>query len=226
MGPAAPVHHGARAFGPRAASLAGAALAAVTAGVAGLRRTRKPLHPRGVVTHGVLRREGASTKTGVPWLDEPGVDDVLVRRSRAVGLPSSVPDIHGLAMRMPTATGSFDLLLASTGLGRLTRFLLTSSRSPWARPLTTLLPYRSPRGPVLLAAEHSSETQLELWVASPWGPWSRFARLKLSPEIDMRAEAAVNFDPIANTTPGLENYDWVRRLRQPAYRTARRSRRT
>ena len=44
------------------------------------------------------------------------------------------------------------LLLASTGLGRLTRFTLTAARSPYRRPLTTLLPYRTPAGAVLLSA--------------------------------------------------------------------------
>jgi hypothetical protein len=30
---------------------------------------------------------------------------------------------------------------------------------------------------------------------------------------------------LLNTLPGLENYGWVRRLREPSYFTARRSRR-
>jgi hypothetical protein len=34
----------------------------------------------------------------------------------------------------------------------------------------------------------------------------------------------VSFDPTRNTVPGLENYDWVRRLREPSYGTARHTR--
>jgi hypothetical protein len=34
----------------------------------------------------------------------------------------------------------------------------------------------------------------------------------------------VSFDPVRNVLPGLAPYDWVRRLREPAYLTARRSR--
>jgi hypothetical protein len=50
---------------------------------------------------------------------------VLVRQSRAVGLPPRVPDIFGLAVQVPTQDGRHvDLLLASTGVGRLTRFTL------------------------------------------------------------------------------------------------------
>jgi hypothetical protein len=38
------------------------------------------------------------------------------------------------------------------------------------------------------------------------------------------ADTPVSFEPVGNLLPGLETYDWVRRLRAPAYRTARRSR--
>jgi hypothetical protein len=48
-----------------------------------------------------------------------------VRQSRAVGLPSPAPDIFGLAVRVPTEGGRHgDLLFATTGLGRITRFTL------------------------------------------------------------------------------------------------------
>ena len=34
----------------------------------------------------------------------------------------------------------------------------------------------------------------------------------------------LSFEPARNVLPGLEVYEWVRRLRQPAYTTARASR--
>jgi hypothetical protein len=181
----------------------------------------KPLHPRGDLVRGTLHRSGVLPPTGVPWLDEPGQDDVLARVSRAVGLPSVVPDVHGLALRVPTEQGYGDLLLASTGTGRATRFLLTAARRPGGRPMTTLLPYRTPAGPVLLGATEESPGRWVLAVAAPQGPWRRFAGLTLA---ETREESEVSFDPVRNTVPGLEVPDWVRRLREPAYRTARRSR--
>ena len=127
------------------------------------RPAAKPLHPEGVVTSGTLRRFGAAETVDAAWLDEPGTDRVLVRQSRAVGLPSGLPDIFGLALRVPTPDGGHgDLLLASTGLGRLTRFTLTVSRSPRRRPLTTLLPYRTPCGPVLISAVYGDEHTIVL----------------------------------------------------------------
>lgn len=205
------------------AAAGGTLLAATTRAVAVVRPAAKPLHPRGEVLQGRLFRTGADPATGVPWLDDAGEDDVLVRRSRAIGLPGSVPDIHGLAVRVPLPNGGYgDLLLASTGWGRLTRFVLTASRSPQGRPMTTLLPYRTDRGPLLLGARATGEESFELAVAAPEGDWARFAELRLSavPATDPE----ISFDPVANQLPGLEQYDAVERLREPSYHTARASR--
>ncbi len=208
------------------ASAGGLLLAGTTRAVAAVRPAAKPLHPRGEVTRGRLFRCGARPVTGVPWLDEIGEDDVLVRRSRAIGLPGSAPDIHGLAVRVPRPDGGHgDLLLASTGWSRVTRFVLTLSRSPRRRPLTTLLPYRTEQGPLLLGARATGGDSFELAAAAPEGEWVRFAELRLSalPAGDPFG-TDVAFDPVANRLPGLEQYDAVERLREPAYRIARASR--
>lgn len=205
-----------------AASVGGAGLAAATRLVAALRPAAKPLHPKGDVVTAVLRRSGGH-QTGSPWLDTTGTDEVLVRRSRALGLPAGMPDIHGLAVRVPLEGGGHgDLLFAMTGAGRLTRFTLTAARSPYSRPMTTLLPYRTPTGPRLLGAVARAEDRYELTYASPGGDWHRFADLVLSSTHG--PDALVSFDPVRNTLPGLDNYEWVRRLREPAYGTARHSR--
>jgi hypothetical protein len=210
---------GAQAVG----SASGAVLAATTRTLAALRPAPKPLHPRGDVVRGRLFRHGARPATGVAWLDEEGRDDVLVRRSKAIGLPGSAPDIHGLAVRVPLADGGHgDLLFATTGWGRLTRFVLTASREPFGRPMTTLLPYDTVAGPVLLGARATGEETIEIAVATYDGDWTAFADLRLSklPGEDR----AISFDPVRNRIPGLEQYGVVERMREPAYRTARASR--
>ncbi len=205
-----------------AASLGGAGLAAAIRLVAALRAAAKPLHPRGDVVNATLRRFGGG-HTGASWLDEAGSDEVLVRRSRAVGLPGPLPDVHGLAVRVPRRGGGHgDLLLASTGRGRASRFLLTVGRTPGSRPLTTLMPYRTPTGPRLVGARAVGEQRYELAHATPGGEWEPFAELVLSGT--RGPDPLVSFDPLRNTLPGLDNYEWVRRLREPAYATARRSR--
>jgi hypothetical protein len=205
-------------------SAAGQVLRAVTRLISA-RPAGKPLHPRGSTTRGTLCRFGSATRTGAQWLDGTGDDRVIVRQSRAVGLPPPFPDVFGLAVRVPTSGGGHgDLLLASTGLGRLTRFILTLARSPHSRPMTTLLPYRTPLGPVLLSAEFRDRTTITMSWAVLFGAWHPFAELRLDDDAGDEPDTPLSFEPVANTVPGLVTYDWVRRLRAPAYATARRSR--
>jgi hypothetical protein len=209
----------------RVASSAGGQILRVATQIAAARPATKPLHPRGSVVPGTLHRFGAEEETGAAWLDQVGEDHVLVRQSRAVGTPAPVPDIFGLAVRVPSDGGRHgDLLFASTGLGPLTRYTLTPARSPYQRPLTTLLPYRTPAGGVLLSAVFHDATTVALAWAIGSGRWHPFARLVLHPAPVGEEDARLSFDPIRNPLPGLDTYAWVRRLREPAYATARRSR--
>jgi hypothetical protein len=207
-----------------ASSVGGEVLGAATR-VVSARRAAKPLHPDGSVVPGTLRRFGDQVRTGAAWLDDTGEDEVLVRRSRAVGLAAPLPDVVGLAVRVPLDTGEYgDLLFASTGLGRLSRFTLTPTRSPYRRALTTLLPYRVPAGPLLLCVLSHDDQTLDLAWAVGVGSWHRFAELRIRRGIVDEGDLPLSFDPIRNVLPGLENYGWVRRLREPAYATARSSR--
>jgi hypothetical protein len=205
-----------------ASSVGGSVLAAATQGVASLRPARKPLHPDGEVVDGRVFRRGSDEPTGVAWLDEEGEDDVVVRRSRAIGLPASLPDIHGLAVRVPTDGGPGDILFATTGWGRITRFVLTATRQPRARPMTTLLPYDTDSGALLLAADGVGSGSYDLSWARPSGEWHHFGVLLLS--TTRSDDAEISFDPVANQVPGLRQYPSVQRLRAPAYLRARRSR--
>jgi hypothetical protein len=184
------------------------------------RNRTKPLHPTGRLRRATITRTGAAARSGVPWLDEPGRDDVLVRESRGIGLPDALPDIHGLALRWELDGSVADVLLANTGLGRLSRYLLTPTRKAHGRPLTSLLPYRSPRGALLLAAVPTSERGYDLRWAGPLGPWQTFGTLELGEPLG--DDTRVSFDPVVNVVPGLRSYGWVQRLREPAYWAARR----
>ena len=216
---------------PRAASsVGGALLAAGTQGVASLRRARKPLHPDGEVLTGRIYRTGSAVKAGVDWLDDAGEDDADVRLSRAIGLPRALPDIHGLALRVHLGDGDADrsaaqvgdILFATTGWGRVTRFTLTMSRHPRTRPLTTLLPYDTDSGALLLGADGLGAETYELSWARPAGDWHPFGVLRLSTRHS--ADREISFDPVLHQLPGLRQYPTVRRLREPAYLRARRSR--
>lgn len=206
-----------------AAALGGGLLAGATQALATLRTAAKPLHPDGEVRRGHLVRRGTDPgpHVGVAWIDEPGEDDVVVRLSRAVGLPDGVPDIHGLALRVLGGPGPADVLFANTGTRRLTRFALTASRHPHARPMTTLLPYRSATGPVLLRVDSAGPDRYELSWARPSGRWRPFGTIHLQERL---GDPGTSFDPLLHQLPGLTQYPTVLRLREPAYRRARRSR--
>jgi hypothetical protein len=206
-----------------AADAGGVLLGAGARTLGALRPARKPLHPAGRVVTGRLLRHGFATPTGVAFLDDAGDHPVTVRESRAIGLPETLPDIHGLAIRVTNPDGTpGDLLLATTGWGRVTRFVLTPSRTTYGRPMTTLLPYRTALGPLLLGARSASPGRVELAYAVADGAWRRFAELLVSQ--DEAPDQAISFDPVLHPVAGLEQYPAVLRLREPAYRSARGSR--
>lgn len=205
-----------------AADVAGRALSAVIDAIARLRPADKPLHPEGVTYAGRLVRPGGTEPVGVPWFDVPGEDEVLVRTSHAIGLPGRIPDIDGLAIRVPTdPPGYADVLLASTGWDRLTRHLLVPA---WQehQPLTTLLPYRSPVGPVVIGARPVDVRGYELHWARVGQAWQPLGDLTL--ERTLHEEDETSFDPVLNVLPGLRQYAWVEHLRERSYATARRRR--
>lgn len=199
---------------------AGLVLEAATHVVSALRTAPKPLHPRGTVWAGEITRTGGGVvPTGVPWLDEAGTDEAIVRVSAAIGLPHGWPDIQGIAVHLPDQDGA-DLLFASTGAGRVTRSMLRLVRPTTRHVASTLVPYRGPRGPVMLAATLVEPEQYALLRADGGGPWIGFGHLRLV----ARLEAERSYDPVARPLPGLRNYGWVERLRSPAYRAARQDR--
>ena len=204
----------------RLASAAGAALAGAATLVASVRPADKPLHPRGTTWAATWTRTGAAT--GVSWLDESGELPAVVRQSRAAGLPEGWPDVLGLAVRVEVGRGSFaDVLLASTGSGPLTRFLLRPALDPASPFFGTLLPYRTVAGPLLIGARAGVAGTWDVVCAVGRGPWVGFARLTTHEPLPA---AHVSFDPVLNRPPGLGQYDAWARMRLPAYRAARRSR--
>lgn len=224
-----------RAAGRATGAAAGLGLGAVFGAVAALRHGR-PLHPQGVTLRVTLLGEGAG-RTGVPLLDHAGVSDGTVRVSRAMGLPPWLPDIYGVALRLPQTAGydgePADLLFASTGDSRLGRFTLLLHSDLSDGPLTTLLPVRSPAGPLLLRlAPVPGSTvrevgpslrvpdRLSLSYAVGTGPWVPVAEVAVGARIEGQDDPR-RHDPVVHQLPGTEQYPVVRFLREPAYAAAR-----
>ena len=162
-------------------------------------RDGKPMHPRGAVFDAVLERHGASRPWGVPFLDTTGTEGVVVRLSRGAGLPAWLPDLLGLAVRLGGEDGApVDLLLSSTGRGRLTR-VLPALRRDTASAYCSIMAYRSVAGSLRIAALPTTDG-----VPSDPAPL---------------AAAAVRHPP-----PGLVPDGPLARFRAPAYAAAQAAR--
>lgn len=207
-------------------------------------RDGKPMHPRGVVLDAVLERTGGPADWGVPWLAGSGEQAALVRLSRGAGLPPPLPDLLGLAVRLPGTAGAqdpVDLLMSSTGRGRLTRWVPVPRRDA-ACAYSSIMGYRSAAGPVFLAAlpepgarrvtaepgpvaaaARAGRLACTLVAARGVGEWQPFARLRLLapvPEVD----PDLRFDAVRNPPPGLAPDGPMARFRAPAYAAAREGR--
>ena len=189
---------------------------------------------RGVVDAGArdaAQRAGSETDVLVETpVGQPGPGRSVITpqaaleltRSVPAGLPAPLPDVHGLALRVLLPDGPGDVLMNTAGFGRWTRYALVPTRSAYARPLSTLIPYRTVAGPVLIGAREVGPDRLELTCAVDGGPFRVFGEVALGPRHE---DQDVSFDVVTHTLPGLEQYDAVRRLRAPSYAAARASRR-
>jgi hypothetical protein len=203
-------------------------------------RPDRPIHPSGVALAGTIERLPGSPGSGILWVDSPGVDRVSARLSRSVGTPPGWPDIIGLALRISTESGPADVLLASTPMSWPGRLLLTAHRDAASSKLTSLMPYKGARGPVLLAASTdrpgpglpaapdafrralgTGTWTLGLYHARPAGHWTRFGTLALALDPG-KADTPTRFDPLAHPLPGAGTYRWTALLREPSYAAARR----
>lgn len=208
---------------PRLAVVAAAGAGVVLGGITvviGVLRGAKPLHPRGSVVRAHLHLHSRPPELGMA-LGVPGHREAQVRFSRAIGLPESLPDIQGLAMRVHDPDGPIDVLLASTGRGPLSRYVLTMRRRPEDGAFTSVMPYKGPRGPVLLGAEPSHDPRIYVleW-ATPQGPWRTFATLECEQLPSAADDAPIRFRPLANAPRGLAAYEWTAQLRRYGYRWA------
>ncbi|MEN1975071.1 hypothetical protein [Cellulomonas olei] len=203
---------------------AGAVLAVAVRAVGVLRRSPRPLHPRGVVHRGVLLLDDAGAP-GARELGAPAVVPALVRVSRSAGLPAPLPDVGGLAVRWWRDGREQDLLLSSTGLGRLGRFALVPRLRPSRGPFSTIMPFvdEDGRGVVLAAVPVPGAPRdgvdLLLLSARPGGAWRRCGRLTCPPAPDDGDDDALRIDPVRHAPMAVPG--WAARVRRRSYRVAR-----
>ena len=186
-------------------------------------RRTKPLHPRGQVGTAVLDVTTPAPGLGVPLLAVPGRHDCLVRWSRSAGVPSPLPDVEGLALRVEDRGDGHpaDLLFAGAGEGRWTRYAVLLRGPHRHGPMSTLLPVVGSAGSLMFLVEPEDDedppVRWRLAVASAGGAWQAVGTLAAT----WGPDEPVRFDPVLHPLPGTRQHPLVEAFREPAYAAAR-----
>ncbi|MEU8900630.1 phosphodiesterase [Nocardia sp. NPDC048505] len=208
-------------------------------GVVARLRGARVFHPDGLYLTGRLRADSE-----FEHLFGAGDQPVTARLSKGTAMPAGLPDVLGLAFRVPTRDNRpWDFALATTGTGALSRFLVTPARGWRTARFGSLLPYRfDSSDPTWIFAEPdhaqpdtASLTALDghvednlltfLLTASSYAkPHRKFAELTLCQ--DEAVEHPVDyFDPVLHCPPGVRMVPGaVNTLRELAYTGSRRGR--
>lgn len=187
--------------GPRAAF-------ATALGLGTAVRGARVFHPRGQSYAACLTVAG-SGDLGSRLLDEPGEHAGVVRLSRGAGLPQPLPDIDGLALRLPglgVDGAPLDLLVNAAW-----RFVFapTALSPTWS----CILPYRTGTGRLLLVGARPADGGFSLLVAPLLGAWRPWARLELGDPFDGEA---LRFAPTVGADD-LQPVELFRSLRAASY---------
>jgi hypothetical protein len=181
---------------------------------------------------------------GVPLFARPRELEGVVRLSRSIGLPESLPDLYGAALRIRDAHGRGehqDLMFVTGGEGAVARHLLSFTRDYGGRTLSTVLPYRigGRLWVFLLRAEAKDglgtlddvtraarEGRLAFRLAiAPGGGGRpvRLARIEVGEPLDEHAEWELRFDT-AHAGGGIEPAGFPNNLRPAAYHASQAAR--
>lgn len=148
-------------------------------GVATALRGARVFQPSGRA-HEVVVTVAGGLGTGARLLDVPARHEGVVRLSRGIGLPASLPDVEGMALRLPglgTGGAPLDLLINSA-------WRYAFAPSVLAPTWSAVLPHRTGSGRLVLLGARPQEDGFDLLVASPLGPWRSWGRLELGDRFD------------------------------------------
>jgi hypothetical protein len=200
-------------------------------------RGRRIAHPHGIGFE-------AELSVDAPPLEDPAagvladraVQRAVVRFSRALGLPETLPDILGIALRLPDCYGPGvhqDLLTVTSWRAPLARHTLTAAPGGFlGHFFTTLVPYRVVDRLLMVGLEATPRSrsphrldrfaarapgcEFELVTAGLTKGWNRIGALRIGPRIDDAEINDVRFNPW-NTAPGVTPVGPLQKARAEAY---------
>jgi hypothetical protein len=216
--------------------------------VSALRGHARSLHPTGLGYAATFRvRRPVRDLRGVALFSGPAEHEAICRFSRGGGLPEPLPDVLGLAVRIPDLYGPGrhqDFLLATGASARLARHLLLPGiRGFFGQTLTSLLPYdmggsvrmvgaSSPHARIANAGGTLAELNraaaegglcFDLMLAPLAGDWHLAAEIDVLERLPDHEVEQLAFTP-GNTGGGLRPVGPFQGLRRPAYRGSQRGR--
>ncbi|PWW24870.1 hypothetical protein JD79_04061 [Geodermatophilus normandii] len=180
-------------------------------------RGARVFHPRGQASSGTVATDGGGG-WGARLLDEAGRHDVVVRVSRGVGLPEPLPDVVGLAVRLPglgRGGGPLDLLVNTSGGPPGLRHLFLPA--PLGRTYSSVLPYRTGSGRTVVLGARSDGDGWELLAAPLTGGWTRWGRLTLGAPLSEAESEELRFLPTVGADD-LQPVALFRAVRDLSYR--------
>jgi hypothetical protein len=206
-------------------------------------RNRRLFHPVGVVAEGMLERV-APLNEGLPMAS----CDVIGRVSKGIGLRGALPDIAGLAWRMPPqqdlrSCTPWDVLLASTIDTSVGRLILRPVLSWSGTTFSSVMPLRYQEGvwwvrarlataidtpglSLATVADQISSGGIDFNIeqAAGTGNFLPLARLTLR-HVDPSCDD-IAFDPVLHSDPEVKLAPrWLGDFRRAAYRRSREGRR-
>jgi hypothetical protein len=197
-----------------------AATAALFGGLALLRGRRRALHPRGRAFSAELELGANAPGPFGPGRTVPAI----VRLSRGAGLPKPLPDVHGIAIKVPSMHGpghDQDLLLASSWLRHVLRPVLRFD----AAEFSTVMPYEHAGELLVIGLLPEAADRYRMASARVGRAWGRpWGLLRLGDELPATVAEELRFHPFT-TAPDLCPAGPFSDLRKPAYRASQSVRR-
>lgn len=173
------------------------------------------IHAEGEVFAAALEILDGAERLDVPLVRGPRRRDALVRFSRGASLPDVMPDVLGLAVRVPDADGAGgaqDLLLSTSRRPPLVRYLPWPARDLLRSTYSSLTMFEIDGDRLLVGACGAHGThgarrpadvpggRLLLATAPARGPWEPFARLVVGQRVSGQGDLDVS---LANDAGGF-----------------------